>query len=424
MEEKIKKIINKIFISKVFLAVVFLIVFIFPQNLFSDNWLQVDVPEGSSVWVDTSHWETCAVWVNDGYYKDVANKRWVDSSYVVSQGYWRTGEYKVWIESRRFDSYTAYRYVDSSHYETRYRDVEVLSSVNFTIFEGTTSYGWSVYSFAAKYYGLQPVTYNGEKYVAEKYVIDYRPSRGGWIHAVKWVYIRKYVKVRQYYSQWVSSGYWQAYIAYRLVDDSHWETRTGRYWVDTSYRVQQGYWEEYKDREWVDTGHYENAKKWVSDGYFTEPIHGEVAVQKNPKYIFTKWHKDSQGNDCCMDLKVSWKLFNPETGMPDAINKIDRLYIYEEVNRYKEKGTDKVEIFDGRVSESSEGSVEASAKFDFAGGIESILHVFLYSTSGASVHVYFINPINGYRSINIKKEGTASDANEWLGGNDFGKVEF
>src|SRR4030042_6527411 len=118
MEEKIKKIINKIFISKVFLAVVFLIVFISPQNLFSDNWLQVDVPEGSSVWVNTSHWVNSTVWINDGYYKDVANKRWVDSSYVILQGYWKIGEYKVWVESKRFDPYTAYRYVDSSQYET------------------------------------------------------------------------------------------------------------------------------------------------------------------------------------------------------------------------------------------------------------------------------------------------------------------
>jgi len=91
---------------------------------------------------------------------------------------------------------------------------------------------------------------------------------------------------------------------------------------------------------------------------------------------------------------------------------------------YKEVWNGKAEIFDSQVLESSEGSAEASAKFDFAGGIESILHVYLYSTSGACAHVYFSNPINGYRSINIKKEGTASDANEWLGGNDFGKVEF
>jgi len=416
MGKKIKKII--------FLAVVFLIIFIFPQNLFSDSWLKMDVPESSSVWVDTSHWAHSAVLVKDGYYKDVVNKRWVDSSYIVSQGYWRTGEHREWVESWRLDSYTAYRYVDTSHYEIRYKDVEVLSPVNFTIIEGTTSYGWSVYSFAAKQQGFQLVIYNGEKYIAEKYVIDYRPSRGGRIYAVKWIYVRKYVKVREYYSEWVNSGYWQPYVAYRLIDQSHWETRTDKHWVDTSYKVEQGYWEEYKSGEWVDTSHYENVKKWVTDGYFTEPIHGEVTVEKNPKYIFTKWHKDSQGNDCCMDIRVSWKLFNPETGMLDSINKIDRLFIYEEVCRYKDKGTDLVEIFNNQVLESSQGFVEATAKFDFAGGTESILHIYLFATSGASAHVYFSNPINGYRSINIKKEGTAADANEWLGGNDFGKVEF
>lgn len=416
MEKRIKKII--------FLAVVILIVFIFPQSLFSDSWLKVDIPESSLIWVDTSHWINSTVWINDGYYKDVVNRKWVDSSYVVSQGYWKTGEYKVWIESWRLDSYTAYKYVDTSHYETRYEDVETITPVNFTIIEGTTSYGWSVYSFAAESHGLQLVTYNGEKYFAEKYVIDYKPSKGGRIYAVKWVYIRKYTKIRNYYSEWVSSGYWQAYTAYRSVDQSHWETRTDRYWVDTSYKVERGYWEEYKNREWVDTSHYENVKKWVTDGYFIEPIHGEVIIEKNPKYVFTKWHKDSQGNDCCMDIKVSWKLFNPETGVPDTTNKIGRLYIYEEVCRYKDKGIDKVEIFNSQIPESFQGSVEATIKFDFAGNMESILHIYLYSTTGASAHVYFSNPVNGYRSINIKKEGTTSNANEWLGGNDFGKVEF
>jgi hypothetical protein len=416
MEKRINRII--------FLTVVILTVFIFPQNLFSDNWLKVDTPESSLIWVDTSHWVNSTFWINDGYYKDVVNRKWVDSSYVVSQGYWKTGEYKVWIESWRFDSYTAYKYVNSSHYETRYKDVETITPVNFTIIEGTTSYGWSVYSFAAKSRGLQLVTYKGAKYFAEKYVIDYKPSKGGRIYAVKWVYIRKYTKVRKYYSEWVSSGYWKAYTVYKLVDQSYWETRIGKHWVDTSYEVERGYWEDYKDREWVDTSHYENVKKWVTDGYFTEPIHGEVVIEKNPKYVFTKWHKDSQGNDCCMDVKVSWKLFNPETGIPDATNKINRLHIYEEVYRYKEKGTDKVEIFKYHIPESSQGSIKATAKFDFAGSIESVLHVYLYSTTGASVHVYFSNPVNGYRSINIKKEGTSLDANEWLGGNDSGKIEF
>ncbi len=398
--------------------------FILPEKIYCDDWLKVDVAEGELVWVDTSHWEVRPVYVKDGYYKDVTLKRWVDTSYVVNQGYWATGEYKVWVVDKKTVPHTTYKYIDTSHWETRYRDVQTLIPVNFTIYKGTDSYGWSVYAFAAKPTGLRQVTYNGETYMAEVWVIDYKPYMGGWIHAEKWVFRYKFVIKREYYSVWVQSGYWQSYTYYETIDNSHWETRTGKYWVDTSYVVNQGYWEDYTTKEWVDTSHYEYRNVWVNDGYYTTPIHGKIYVEKDPKYIFTRWHKDSTGDECCMRLKVSWEIDNSQNKVGEENKKIVKAYIYEDVVRYKNKGIDKVIIFNSEVKESESGSITTVTKFDYAGSVESILHIYLFSQDGQTIHVYFNNPINGFRSINIDYVGTNSDADGWFGGNNYGEVIF
>jgi hypothetical protein len=406
----------------IFIALIF---YVFPQGqAYCDNWLNVEVPEGSQVWIDTSHWEARQVLVNDGYYKEVLKRRWVDTSYKVQQGYWETSEYKVWVVSSRYEPFMAYRYVDTSHFELRSREVEVMQLVNFTLIEGTDSYGWSVYAFAAKAEGLKQITYNGEQYYAYKWVIDYRPYMGGRIYAVKWLFVIKSAKVTQYYYEWVNSGYWKAYTAYRLVDDSHWETRTGRHWVDSSYMVSQGYWEEYEDREWVDTSYYENTNVWISEGHYATPIHGEVTVEKDPKYVFTKWHKDDVGENCSMKLKVSWKLDNSKNIEGEEPKKIIKLKIYENVYRYKDKGINKIIISDDDISASEQGQIETITFFEYPGSEDSILHIYLYAQNGESAHIFFKNPINGYRSINIDSGGTDLNANSWLGGNNFGKVEF
>jgi hypothetical protein len=422
---------SKFFLTTLFLILLcllsaFLPALIFPEKVFCEEWLKVEAPKSDLVWIDTSHWKQESIYVKDGYYRDITGKRWVDTSYVVSQGYWKTGQYRVWVVENKIVSYTSYRYIDTSHWETKYRDVEVFTPVNFVIFEGTNSYGWSIYAFAAQPKGLRQVTYNGEKYMAEMWVIDYKPYRGGWIHAVKWVFRYKFTKQRQYYSQWVQSGYWQSYTHYEVVDTSHWETRTGRHWVDTSYTVSQGYWEEYAGREWVDTSYYEFRNVWVNEGYYVSVsvIHGKVVVEKNPKYVFTRWHKDGAGSDCSMELKISWEIDNSLIKEGEEAKKIARAYIYEEVVRYKNKGIDKVEIFNGAVNESSSGSIETFTKFNFAGSEDSILHIYLFSQDDQTVHIYFNNPVNGFRSINIDYDGTNTNADKWLGGNNYGEVSF
>lgn len=414
----------------IFILCIILPVIILPGNLNAEEWIKVDGSCGEPVWIDTSHWENIQVYVSDGYYRDVAKKRWIDDSYMVNQGYWKTGQHRVWVEEKKVVSYTAYRYVDTSHRETRYKYIKEIRPVNFTVIYGTDSYGWNVYSFAAKAAGMEQVYYYGEKYLAQKWVIDYNPYRGGRIYAVKYVFLYKFETIKQSYSIWVSSGYWQPYTDYMVVDNSHWETRTGRFWVDTSYMVQTGHWEEYVEKEWVETGHYENRSIWVKDGYYAEPLHGKIMIEKSPRYIFTRWHKSPDGRECDMQLRLRWEIYSdPDGGQQNQPGKeihteIRRINIFEDVKRYNGYGIDKVVIYDENISPASSGYLETTARFDHAGSEESILHIYLYGEGSRMVHVYFSNPVNGFRSMNIDYDGTGTQAGDWLGGNMTGEVEF
>ncbi len=414
----------KLIIRKtIFIIFIFFIIFS-TDNIYASEWIKVDASDDEKIWIDTSHWENKRVWVQDGYYRDIQKREWVDTSHTVSQGYWRTEQYDVWVQSSTRVPYLAYRWIDTSHWEQRYRYVTSWIPINLTIYVGTSSYGWNVYSFAQDQKRDCTIQYRGNRYRAHKWVIDYRPSYGGRVYAVKYVCFAKESRVRQYYNVWVRSGYYQSYIDYRTIDASHWETRTRQVWVDTSYTVNSGYWRQYTEREWVDTSHYENQAVWVEDGFYSSPLHGEVTIEKDPKYVFTKWHINGAGEQCSMDLKVSWVLDNTQLLPGEEEKEITRIVIYEDVIRYNKKGTDRVEIMDKSISPSKQGSVESISYFDYSGTEESLVHILLYAQNGECAHIYFNNPINGYRSINLGSGGTDNDANKWLGGNFFGKIEF
>ena len=206
--------------------------------------------------------------------------------------------------------------------------------------------------------------------------------------------------------------------------EGHWGIRSGSHWVDTSYTVSQCYWENYTTYTWVDTSYSETKKVWITSGYFADPIHGEIIVEKYPKYVFTKWHKDSEGEEASMSLKINWKVDNSLIGFGEEKRKINRIYIYEDVIRYNDKGIDKVIIYDGTFIAAEEGSLDFEVKFDYAGSEESLLHVYLYAENGETGHISFQNPINGFRSININQGGTETNPDVWLGGIVYEIFEF
>ncbi len=428
---------------KIMLAIFLMITIFFPRVLFASNWLEAEITGEEKVWIDTSHWETRKFLVKDGYWQPYTAKRWVDQSYYVTKtrkvwvddsykvrrGYWKTETYRVWVNSGYTHYYQARKWVDTSHYEIRYRTITGWVPVNLTIYMGCSSYGWGVYSFASKYAGSTIIRYRGRRYKAIKEVIDYRPVYGGRVYAKRYRCYRKEVKVRQPYRVWISSGYWKTYMDNYHVDTSHWETRTKKVWVDTSYVVNKGHWEyrdekvlvkdgyfeEYTAHRWIDTSYYETKKVWIEDGYYAKPLHGTVTVRKEPRYVFTRWHKNEAGEESEMELEVKWDIEN---------GKIEKVKVYEDLHRFDEKGIERIDICNKHLDPKQKGSISSNVKFENAGSEESKLHIYLYSSDGRVAHVYFSNPINGFRSINIKEDGIDKDADEWLGGNNFGEIEI
>ena len=290
---------HRLKIFSTIIVVIISILLVIPQNLFA---------KVTEYWVDTSHWGTTREWVEEGHYSTSLDKRWVDTSYWVTQGHWENYTDTVWVdtshwvESGYWDNYTylewvtgghyAYGYiskwVDTSHYETRYETISTWVSCNKIFYYGTTSYGWNVYKFAAKYEGNFEGTINGTRYRYRKYVIDYRPSYGGRVYAIKYECYQELKQVQTSYRVWVSEGHWETTMERYWVDTSHWETRTGRRWidtsqwveeghhetktgrrwVDTSYYVSEGHWEYYKETTWIDISHWEYNDQWIEDGYW------------------------------------------------------------------------------------------------------------------------------------------------------------
>jgi len=423
----------------VFLFVFISVTFLVPFDLNAET---------REFWVDTSHWETNNVWVSEGHFQDTQEKRWVDTSYTVTRGYWENSTKNVWVSSgytasRWVDTshwekqaykvwvksgYKASRWVDTSHYETRYRTVTKWVPCNKTFVltirsepKNVILSKWWKYP-GTYYYG----TINGTRYKYWKSLYKVLPLNnigqvGAWVTTkIKYHCTAMVSTYRESYRVWVTSGYKKYY----WVDTSHWETQTSKRWVDTSYTVTQGYWENYTTSAWVDTSHYEYKAVWVEDGFYTSPLHGEVIVEKSPRYIFTRWHKDQNNEECNMELNVSWKVNNSNLSEGEEEKEIVRIYIYQDICRFNNKGVEKVIIFNSNVTPSVEGSINTITKFDYSGTEESILHIYLYARNGESAHVYFNNPINGFRSINLSSEGSNSDANTWLGGNNYGKFEF
>jgi len=67
---------------------------------------------------------------------------------------------------------------------------------------------------------------------------------------------------------WVDTSHWES-VPTEWVEEGHYETVSGRRWVDTSYTVHQGHWQDYTENVWVSEGHWEYGDRvWIEDGYW------------------------------------------------------------------------------------------------------------------------------------------------------------
>lgn len=423
--------------------------------------------EEKKIWIDTSHWEAQDVFISDGYWETKENKRWVDTSYKVNRGYWSNESYMVWVDTSYWEK--------SGYWSVENYDVWIKSGYNKTstynvwINSGYTSYTWvnsgywNTYAYnvwiSSGYYVQEAHGYWKivEEYgwsINRLYPVVGSAGHAQWItyYTYRWVdtshwetrYASRYIDTSHWESRHVDTSHWEQRQNTYWVDTSHWETRqrsvwkdTSVYvkqghwetksenrWIDTSYIIYQGYWQNYTTYDWVDTSHWETKKVWITSGYFTDPMHGKIIVEKQPEYVFTKWHKDSAGNEASMCLKITWKIDNSKIVSEADKRKINKVYVYEDVARYNEKGIEKVILFDGSVQSAEEGSLSTDARFEHSGMQESILHIYLYAESKEVGHVSFENPINGFRSININRSGSDPSPDLWLGGITYKVFEF
>ena len=432
------------------------VVLFFLSNFYADGKI---FAAGEKIWIDTSHWEIQNSFISDGYWKSSTNTRWVDTSYIANSGYWSNDSYQVWIDTSHWQSsgyWSAENYnvlVSSGHYAVSTYNVYVSSG--YTFYAWVSSGYWNNYAYSVwvpgGYFREEK---SGHWVIVEEYgwsINRQYPVIGSAGHAqwvttsiFRWVdtshyetrYSSSWVDTSHSQSIYVNTSHWEQRQSTYWVDTSHWETRqrsvwkdtgfylseghwetrSGSHWVDTSRTVSQGYWENYSTYTWVDTSYSVTKKVWISSGYFADPMNGEVIVEKYPKYVFTKWHKDSGGQEASMLLGITWKIDNSLITAGEDKRKINRIYIYEDVIRYSDKGIDKVIIYDGDVAASEEGTLDFEVKFDYAGSEESMLHVYLYAENGEVGHISFPNPINGFRSINIEQGGTNTNPDLWLGG--------
>lgn len=382
--------------------------------------LSQSVQAEERIWVDTSHWETRTYWVEEGHYETRVGRRWVDDSHYETRVREEPYTYYVWVKSGYWRTYVYDQWVDTSHWETR------------------TEYWWywtaweSVsrwhprYPTSPPYYSLNRsgprgyFTYRegNAEYKARDLTYAYKPhgfTRGFavFVHDYRVRYYKRYTYT---YRVWVRSGYWKTHTVREWVDTSHWEPRQGMRKVTYRELVRGGHWENYSYKVWVDTSHYETRQVWVESGYWISPLHATVIVKKDPPYVFTKWHKRSNGQPADMRLEISWTVNNSSLSPGEPPKKIDRLKIYQDVNRYKGMGTQRVVIFEGKVPASETGTLSRTVQFEHAGDATSTVHIFLYAQDGSAGQVQFANPINGFTSINVRPEETDLPADRWLGG--------
>jgi hypothetical protein len=419
--------------------------------------------ENDLVWVDTSRWESQEVFVSDGYWQTVEKKIWVDASYEHTGGYWRVGEYKVWVPEDDYITHQGKAWVDTSgwvstlswvnepyqvwvqkghyvnvwvssgYYKTVTKNIWISSGYweYYYVWETREDPGWGINKidpvhgsggYAVLVKKKNWVNTSSWKTITEKVWVDTSHWQKRNVDTSGWE--TRYRMVRTVQRQWVSSGYWQDVTSQQKVSGGRWETRYGRHWVDTSQDISQGYWETIYVDEWVDTSRYIQQKKWIRDGYYSTPMRGMVIIEKDPRYVFTRWHKDKDGNEASMKLKISWRIDNSHNLEEEEDKEITMLKVYQDVVRYNDMGVDRVDIFSGKVNQSAEGSISTVTRFDHSGTEESTLYIYLYSQFGHVAYVKFQNPINGFISINLNDKNAASNREIWLGGSLYEILHF
>ncbi len=279
----------------------------------------------------------------------------------------RPGE-PTWVDTSHWEART--RWVDTSHWETHwgwfwvssgywnyywawYRGAEIWSDSGFNTCPYPGYYGWPYSEDRGSVVFYWWVDY------------DYWPSWHSWI--ADWA-------AAEYYKVWYQEWYW--------VDTSRWE------WQPYSAWVSSGYWQDYQE--------------WVISGYWVGPLHGTLGINKEPPYVFTKWHwltDDGRGHSpdderAHLDITITWQTDRPVASIVE----------YVEVARNDtESSKDRINVVDHIVSTPSlNGTLTTTVEYDHSG---LATHYFVLTGSDHSKAIIYCEiPVNGFTGINTGYE--------------------
>lgn len=166
-----------------------------------------------------------------------------------------------------------------------------------------------------------------------------------------------------------------------------------------------------------------------------DTLAGELSINKTPSYIFTKWHKDENGNPAKMDINLRWTnlrlltLRGDGTVLNNEPIKIIRVESEHILNRYTDTALtangEKISDALSNVTAGS-GTYRASYQYSKAGDENSPFIFRLYYITGGEEHYATVRiniPVNGIVSTlhagqattpAFKKSITATNnPNEW-----------
>lgn len=304
----------------------------------------------------------------------------------VNAGEWlkTDSQSQTWVDTSHWED--VLEWVDTSHWETRSEEVWVESGY----WDWVSDYYWA--------YTLTLIrTDSGIEYVSSEGQIGWSYNR----EAANRIYV---FNVQYIYE---SPGRWRAVWDAQIYEKNwYMEWYSKPYWVDTSH------WELQEKPVWVSSGNWETRKKWVESGYWAEPLHGTITVQKTPSFVFTKWHWLTQDGNwhsyiderAHVRITISWTCEKP----------VDGTSHYAEVTRNDDLGSvDRILIAthvfpDGEAS----GEMQTVTEYEHAGNAK---HTFeLHALDGSVTKVYFEIPVNGFNGVNTGENSIDSDENEFL----------
>jgi len=138
------------------------------------------------------------------------------------------------------------------------------------------------------------------------------------------------------------------------------------------------------------------------------PTYGTVSLNKEPNFVFTKWHKHDDGTSCKMDLDFTWTA-ERETELKDNFFHDIRyqdigyeLYPLHPENPYNIVG-EELSVLGENVIYRNVGSSysQYQVEFEHAGTEDSLFYAQLITKEGNILDVIATSPINGFFGIQI-----------------------